>query len=80
MPGFRATLSLDSVLSWIGKLFHRRGLAKQEACFPIVQSLVLGTWRRRLPVALKVHLEDCVIYIYLKGGRGRSIEAFIGEH
>ena len=46
-------------LSWVGRLFQRRGAAEQKALSPMVESLVLWTWRSRVFVDLRVRVEDC---------------------
>ena len=46
-------------LSWVGRLFQRRGAAEQKARSPMVESLVLGTWRSRVFVDLRVRVVDC---------------------
>ena len=46
-------------LIWIGRLFHRCCAAEPKALSPMVESLVLGIWRSRVFVDLRVRVVDC---------------------
>jgi len=44
-------------LKWSGRVFHSLGSAEEKARSPMVQSVVLGTWRVVLVAERRVHEE-----------------------
>lgn len=59
-----------SVLRWFGRAFHRLGAAEQKAQSPIVQSLVLGGFRRYVETEWRVRVEHCTQSWIRQGANG----------